>query len=231
MRIDKVHDFMDFIIDKQMQAYYSPPEKDSLLDRAQMTWYMELYGNPRQYQPGRYTPNMAYGVSQKINDSLSPFKVVATFTSDSSGVVTLPSNYIHLLALNTTESNADAGRNVLRPVQILNEDELIERLESQVCPVSLSDPIGIESSSKKILLYPEVAQVGKIYYMRKPVAPVYDFTQAGRVITYVNVTSTQMEWDEPNMNTIIAKALGYVGINLGAQDIIQLMELKDKQGV
>jgi len=100
---------MDFIIDKVAQAWYSPPELDDILERGQMAWFIELYGNPRQYQPGRYVPNMAYGVSQKINDSLTPFKMTAAFTSASDGLVTLPNDYLHLLSLNTNEVNADAG--------------------------------------------------------------------------------------------------------------------------
>lgn len=221
---------MDFIIDKQQQAWYSPTEKDDMLHRAQMSWFMELYGNPRTYQPGRYTPPIAYGVSQKINDSLSPFKKVAAFTSNSSGIITLPSDYIHLLALNTSEV-LPSGTVVKRPVQILNEDELITRLESQLCPVSVSDPIGIENSEKKIQLFPESTQTGKIYYMRMPVAPVYSYTQTGRVITYDNATSVQLEWDEPNVNTIMIKALSFIGINLQAMDLVQIMDIKDKQGV
>lgn len=231
MTIDKVHDDMDFIIDKYRQAWFSPPEKDAMLDRAQMTWFMELYGNPRQYQPGRFVPSMAYGVSQKISDSLSPFKKIAAFTSDVDGIVSLPVDYVHLLSLNTSEVNADAGRAVLRPVQILNEDEIIERLESQVCPVSVSDPIGIINGAKKIQLFPAAVQVGKIFYMRRPVAPVYGYTQVGRVITYDSLTSTQLEWDEPNINTVMIKALQFLGINLSSSDLVQILNEKDKSGV
>lgn len=222
---------MDFIIDKQVEAFYTPAEKDAMLDRAQMSFFMEMYGNPRQYQPSHYVPSVSYGVSQKINDCLSPFKMVASFTSDSGGVITLPNDYIHLLALNTNETSTDAGRTVFRPVQILNEDELISRLESQVCPVSLADPVGIENSSKKIQLFPLTQQVGTIYYLRKPVAPVFGFTQVGRVITYSPGTSTQLEWDEPSTNTIMIKALQFIGVNLQATDIVQYTESKDKQGV
>lgn len=231
MTIDKVHDFLDFIIDKKMQAWFAPPEKDDILDRAQMEWFVQLYGNPREYQAGRYVPNIAYGVSQRINDSLAPFKKNATFTSDSTGLITLPSDYLHLLSLNTNEVSADAGRTVYRPVQIINEDELIERLESQVCPVSLSDPIGIINSEKKIQLFPTSTQVGKIYYMRRPVVPVYGYTQTGRVITYDAGTSTQLEWDEVNINHIMVKALEYLGINLSANDLTTMMNEKDKTGV
>lgn len=221
---------MDFIIDKQQQAWYSPPEKDDMLDRAQMSYFMELYGNPRQYQPSRYVPSISYGVSQKINDSLSPFKVIAAFTADATGIITLPSNYVHLLALNTSEVLA-GGTVVLRPVQPLNEDELIERLESQLCPVSVSDPVCILNSEKKIQLFPEVAQVGKLYYLRKPAAPVFGYTQSGRVITYDPLTSTQLEWDDPSVNTIMLKALSFIGINLQANDLVQIMEAKEKMGV
>lgn len=222
---------MDLITDKQQQIFFSPPEKDNALDRAQMWWFMELYGNPRQYQPSRYAPSISYGVSQKINDSLSTFKKIASFTSAADGLITLPVDYVHLLALNTNEVSAEAGRTVYRPVQILNEDELVERLESQLCPVSVSDPIGIINSTLKIQLFPQVTQVGKLYYLRKPVAPVYGYTQTGRVITYDPLTSTQLEWDDPNVNQIMIKALEFLGMNMGETELVQMMDAKDKEGI
>lgn len=230
MTIDKVHDDILFIADKVQGSYFSHEEIDRVLDMAQRSWFMELYGNPKQYQPGRYTPSISYGVSQKINDSLAPFKKTASFTSDVTGVVTLPTDYLHLLSMHTLEMLSSTVYK--RPVRIINEDELVNRLNSQVCPVLSSDPIGILNATKLVQLFPDtLSQAGKIYYLRVPAVPEFGYIQSGVSITYDPTASTQLEWDDLNINQIINKALVLLGINLKDAEVIQLSMAQDNKGV
>lgn len=234
MTIKDTHDIILFYLDKEQNGYLSHEEIDSTLDRAQMVLFNQYFNNPRI--PAAAQPQV-YSENQRIHDSLAPFKDKFTFTGGGSpvgitsgGVISLPANFMHLLSLYTTVYSAGLGRNVYSSVQILNEEELIERLESQVIPVSADDPIGIMNKENKIQLFPESAQTGGLYFLRKPAKPNFVYTQSGRVITHNAGTSQDLEWKDSDVNNIIVIALQYLGINLGAQDVIQFAEAKSQQG-
>lgn len=232
MTIQDVHNIILFYIRKAQQDSITHAEIDALLDRAQMAQFNMYHSNPMIYTvPGR-KENFGYGDSQRMDDALSPFKKTYTFTTldTANGIITLPDDYMHLIALKTTRFNATLGRNVTIPVQVLAEDELIERLESQVLPVSLSDPICVMNAAKKIQLFPETPQTGMVYYFKRPKAPKFAYTQSGRVITYNSGSSDQLEWNEADVNNIISQALSYVGLNIQSQEVIAFAENKLRQG-
>lgn len=229
MNINDIHNVILFYINKEQQGFVTHEEIDEVLDRAQMTLFNQYHTNPKI--PAN-TQIELYGDSQRIDDALSPFKAKYTFNAGASpsGVITLPANYQHLIALYTTVYNSTLGRNVYSAVQVLAEDELIERLESQVIPISADDPVAIMNSNNLIQLFPEVASTGAVYYFKRPAVPVFGYTQSGRTITYNAGTSTQLEWRDQDINNIIVIALQYYGLNMKAQDIVQFGQVKEAQG-
>lgn len=229
MTIKDTHDIILYYLNKDQNSYVSHEEIDNVLDKAQLTLFNQYHTNPKL--PAQ-TQAATYGESQRIDDALSPFKAKMTFTTGTTanGIVSLPSDYMHLISLYTTAYNSDAGRNVYSAVQILAEDELIERLESQVIPVSADDPIGIMNTANKIQLFPEVPSSGGVYYFRRPVKPVYAYTQSGRTITYNSGSSVPLEWKDVDVNNIIVIALSYYGLSMNSADIVQFAELKTQQG-
>jgi hypothetical protein len=230
MTLEDIHKVILFYINKEQNAYVSHEEIDMVLDRAQMAQFNEYYSNPRLYRQDSALPPMGYGETQRINDALSPFKATYTFTTTSGGVLTLPSNYMYLISLYTTFYSNALAKNIYNAVQVLNEEELIPRLESQVIPVTIDDPICIMNSSNQIQLFPDnVVSTGKVFYFRRPNAPVYVYTPSGRTLIYSN-TSTQLEWREADINNIIVKALSYYGLSISSADVIQFAEGKNQQG-
>jgi hypothetical protein len=229
MNINDIHNNILIILDKEQQGFVTHDEIDRVLDISQMALFNTYFNNPKSAQQGQ-----TYWKSQRIDDSLSPFKEKFTFASggaiSSTGVITLPVNFMNLLSLYTTVYNSTLARNIYSAVQVLNEEELIERLESQVIPVTSDDPIAIMNKNNQIQLFPESAQSGGIYYLRRPVKPVFGYTQVGRVVTYNSGTSTQLEWKQDDINNIIVGALSYLGVNLSANDIVEFAELKNKDG-
>ena len=79
MTIKETHNFITFVLNKEVSGYVSPTDIDRALDRAQMSKFVELYGNPKGYQPGRPIPPIAYGMTQKIADDLRKFKKVESY--------------------------------------------------------------------------------------------------------------------------------------------------------
>lgn len=235
MDIKVVHDIILFYLNKAQNGYVTHEEIDEVLDKAQLVLFNQYHTNPK-------LPSQAqaalYGESQRIDDALSTFKAKYTFTpvSSPSGIITLPSNYLHLLSLYTTVYNSQLGRNIYSAVQVLSEEELIERLESQVIPVSLEDPIAIMNSQNLIQLFPEQGQTGGVYYLRRPATPKFAYTQSGRVITYIPpnpanpASSVNLEWRDFDVNNVISIALSYYGLNLSNQEVMQFAQIKQQEG-
>lgn len=233
MNIQDIHNVILFYLNKAQQGFITHAEIDQVLDRAQMALFNEYHANPKLYntrQAKGFAPG--YGDNQRMDDALSPFKKTYVFTNNDTpgGVITLPSDYMHLIALYTTQFVQALGRNVVNPVQVLNEEELIERLESQVIPVSYEDPICIMNAAKKIQLFPEQPQPGRVYYFKRPAVPLFAYTQSGRTITYNSGGSTQLEWNEADINNVIIKALSYYGLNLQSQEVVQFAQIKNQEG-
>ena len=232
MTIDKIHDVILFYINKAQQGFVTHEEIDNVLDRAQLATFQKYHANPRIYGTPREKASFGWGDSIRMDDSLAPFKAQYTFTTGDtpSGVITLPNNYMHMIAVSTTQYVSALGRNVTNAVQILNEEELVERLESQVLPVSLDEPICIMNSQRKIQLFPEQPQSGKVYYFKRPAAPKFAYTQSGRTVTYDPNTSVQLEWNPADINNIIVEALAYYGLNLNSAEVMQFAQAKISEG-
>lgn len=232
MNIKEIHDIILFYLNKAQQGFVSHEEIDAVLDRSQLAQFNLYHANPKVYTVPGEKGSFGWGDSQRMDDALAPFKKIYTFTNGDTpgGVITLPSDYMHMIAVSTTQYVNALGRNVTNPVQILNEEELVERLESQVLPVSLDEPICIMSAQKRIQLFPDQPQSGKVYYFKRPAVPKFAYTQSGRTITYDAGNSTQLEWNPADINNIIIQALAYFGLNLQSADVVQFSQLKSAEG-
>lgn len=220
MTLDVAYSYLNFEINKVFGTYYTPPEEDLIVDRAQMSLFNDYYDE--------------FGTSQRVNDSLAPFIRTFQFTNITSptGLITMPSDYQHLLSLYTIIQNGVTGLPQNRPVPLLNTDEKVARDNSQIYPPSLTDPYGVIVQDWNVQLYPAVPQAGVVYYLTRPQAPFFAYSVvSGRVIVYDPINSKQLEWADKDQNSIMIKALSTIGINVREQDIIQYAEMKSGQNL
>lgn len=220
MTLDVAYSYLNFEVNKVFGTYYTPPEMDLIVDRAQMSLFNDYYDE--------------FGTSQRLNDSLAPFKRSFQFTNISSptGLIEMPAEYQHLLSIYTIIQNTTTGQPQNRPVPLLNEDERIARDNSQIYPPSLTDPYGLIVQDWDVQLYPAVPQAGVVYYLTRPVAPHYVYSVvSGRVVVYDPINSVQLAWADKDIASILIKALSIVGINLREQDVIQYAEMKSGQNL
>lgn len=205
MDLNEQINILNFYIAKERGAYYTIPELENILDYGQMSVFDDLH--PK------------YATSQRIKDALSPFKSVYNFTTLTSGYVIVPDDdYIKFLDLQIYFNISD--RRVYYPVKLINEDERADRLNSQIDPVTSTSPIGEQTAAKTFRLYPTHAYNGNVTYLRRPVKPVFGYNViSGRVIVYDAGTSTQLEWGQDMINTILIKSLKLIGINIKEADV------------
>lgn len=172
-----------------------------------------------------------YARSQVIKDALVPFRATYDFTPANtiSGVVAIPSNRNFLSLLDIQISFPISNRTIYYSVQMINEDEKSDRLNSQVDPVTITSPIGEVLAPRFYRLYPAAGYTGTVTYFRRPAKPVFSYSViSDRVIVYNDALSTNLEWPEDWQNMVLIKALSSIGINLTSQEVSQYAELKSK---
>jgi len=224
MDLKEIYDFFDYVLNKERGVFINPGEKDIIFDRAQM-W---LYSSEFDY----------YAKSQELKDSLSPFTVKAPF-SVTDGLVVLPTDesvvpcYQHLLSMHVQYFDNTQQRIRYKTVKFLAEDEIAERLDSQILQPTITNPVGEQPSTGTFQLYPATSLAGYSYYLRKPAKPFYSYAGSPdeRTQTYNQSASTQLEWNASSINKIIIKALQFAGVNINDEMIIQFSELKNSQDV
>jgi hypothetical protein len=116
-------------------------------------------------------------------------------------------------------------------IKMSNEDEIADKLNSQINPPVETAPVGEQIKVGEIQLYPQVdTYEGFVQYMRRPKKPIYGYSVVGgRTIVYNPSQSIQLEWRDSDINTILLKALSSIGINLSDQEVSQFAEIKSQQ--
>jgi len=222
MDIGDLHDFIAFLENHQQVAFHSPGEIDNAIHRGSMDLFW-------QFAP-------VYGTSKEAKTALDPFTQTYQVTPANSpgGVVTLPSGLAFPSPLNyatLTSAMAVAYDNTLRKtvyfdIDMVNNDELAQRLMSQIKPVTADRPIAISQSNGVYQLYPQQPNTAMFTYLALPVKPVYGYTPGVRKPVYNPSLSTQLQWNEAYYTKIIELAVAYLGINLGDMTLTQFMTQK-----
>ena len=154
---------------------------------------------------------------------ITPIAIGATI------LVSIFKEYLDLLDV-TVKYTANS-RDTYYSVKMTNEDELADKLNSQINPPTVTAPVGIMYQRRSIQLFPSnTIYTGFVHYMRRPVKPVYGYSVVGgRSIVYDPASSVQLEWKDTDINFILLKALSSIGINLSDQEVSQFAEVKSQE--
>ncbi len=216
MDLNEIYELLNFYINKAQGGWYTPEELTMIVDRGQRTLFNTYYTK--------------YQTSQRLDDALAPFKAALTF-SHATGVITNPEDYQDMLAITTTVVD-DLNVTRTRPVEVIADDELAYRLNSQIDAPSEFTPVVVRVDNDTWQLYPKVQHAGTMVYLAVPRTPVFGYTlMSGRVIVYDPLTSVQLQWNDKDILSIILIALNGLGINLSEPDIIQWSEMKSQQNL
>lgn len=205
MNLQDVFNELNFYINQFTGSWFTIPELENLTDIGQMAVYSDF--KPK------------YAASQLVKDAMSPFRSSYNFTTQVSGYVIVPdTTYLDLLDIQIYFQISN--RTVYYPIQLVNEDERANKLNSQLNPVTVTSPIGEQTAPRTFRLYPASAYNGNVTYLRRPIKPVFGYSViSGRVIVYNPNTSTQLEWRDSEIDLIIIKAVKAAGYNLGAKEV------------
>ena len=220
MRIDTVHDYILFELDKASGGYVSHEEIDRVLHLRQMDEFSDLLP--------------VAGMTEQIHVDLLPFKKVIEYTADEYtaagdlktgplGVIVLPSDYEHLVHI-----RKERGR-----IEVLNDHEVGDRLDSEIITKACASRQGVGGINNEIpftsaylQLYPKVGLWLTVTYLRTPIQPAYTYTTVNRATIFNPALSVNLEWNDRATNRIITRTLSSLGVHLQASEITQFMESK-----
>lgn len=226
MTIDQVYKFVDFIIKKSNSGgYLTPDEFNLIINRAQIQYFNKLYGNQNDYRYDRPVPKIAYAITEKISNSLSPFLSDSTsLTIDGNGQVNIPSDLFQTVSIT---HNIDGIEYEITRVE---QDRVANNLSSYYDSPTSDYPIYSQLRTK-FQFYPKNLATASLFYLKKPTDMVWGYTMSGAIPVYDSATSVQPLWKDMDMNEIIYIALSYIGVNLKDPDVSQFAQLKTQTGL
>jgi hypothetical protein len=224
MTIDLCHKFLGFVVESEEAGYFNPERYDMALDSASME---------------KFTQDLpVYGTSEVMNESLSPFKRSLDITNATSpaGLITLEDRYEYLTNIMKVGYDNVLQKITYYGIDVINDDELPDRLRSQMIPVTVNKPVaqrlGNDAGKQLIQLYPKVPNAITINYLVRPNQPKFNYTQPdpdGIQVTYVAAGSTHLNWKEADIYKILFRALTILGVNLDNEKVVQYGQLMTAQ--
>jgi hypothetical protein len=226
MTIDQVYKFVDFIIKKSNSGgYLTPDEFNLIINRAQIQYFNKLYGNQNDYRYDRPVPKIAYAITEKISNSLSPFLSDSTaLVVDGNGQVNIPSDLFQTVSITHTIDGIEYE------ITRVEQDRIANNLSSYYDAPTSDFPIYSQLRTK-FQFYPKNLATASLFYLKKPTDMVWGYTTVSGRPVYNSGTSVQPLWKDMDMNEIIYIALSYIGVNLKDPDVSQFAQLKTQTGL
>lgn len=194
--IDLVHKIIREQIRKYRAAYKTPEEIDNALYRGLIDFYNGLFK------------------SKQNSQQLTRYLVEQTCNISSTNVFPLSSNFNRPVGIISTVSGQQYEGDVL------SENEWLDRKNSFIVPPTLQFPIARIVGSN-VEFYPSDAGNYKLVYYRSPVQPKFSYTISNnRDIIYTSVGSVDVDVNQPALNDVIVRAIGYLGVSLNDQGLL-----------
>lgn len=194
------------------------------------------YGLPQDYQPGRSDARVSYEKTQLITDSLLSQKIAPVdVTIDDKGRFEYPDDYVHYSSLLVKlplakDCDEDDIQFRIVPVEMVTDKERSNLL---------ADPIAFPNAKHPIATcYKEYVQVeglrsrkGEFSYLKYPEKPVLVYTlDAADNLTVDEANSTDIDLPRNLLREFVSGMLGYLGMNMNDQQLVEFSELKKVRG-
>ena len=190
--------------------------------------YFKLWcGLPEQWQPGQPITTRGFQIAEQNTEALKTFIYPLTNrVVDGSGQLNYPSGFVHLTQIGYY--NSTKARFV--PVEIIDHNQLFDRLDSDIIAPDLENPIMVYYNTY-MQFYPITLMNISMSHLRLPTTPVYGMTQTNGIDVYNSGTSTELEWPEQYHSDIVRMLLGYISPSAKDFNISAYTENKKKEGV
>jgi hypothetical protein len=223
---------IEFITNKDFAGNIVTPDKFQLLiATANIDHFRDKYGLPEEYAPGSPLPLERSDITRKNTDDLKALKVRLPNRTVTNGIISYPSDYVHLesIVYNYSKTINGVATSLPRPVEILREPEFASREGNYTKTPTTQNPCGIIRSDG-VHVRPITISACDFVYYKFPRTPIFSYIEGDGFITYNASTSVELEWPEDEKIVIMRRCLEYIGVNLREADIVNYANTKVKEG-
>ena len=217
LSVDDMYSIEKDVLNKNQNGYFSPARFNRLNNQAQFDYMDYLLGEFTKYQPGRPIPPVAWGMTARVRESLTPFILAPTTLSvnATTGAVVLPDDY--------EMWDAAYWGDTMNRVKFIQQGRLYSHLNSSINPIT-TNPVFM-SVKDELIVYPNSIGSIKLSYIRTPaqINWAYTLDSNGRPV-YDAANSTDPEWQRFDCIQVMVRALRIMGVNLSAAQVSQYAE-------
>mgnify|MGYP003132576551 CR=1 FL=1 len=235
--IDTLKQYVDYISNKEQSGNnYSPKQFNMLVSRSIDDIERWLIGLVSEYRPMQPLPSVAYDITQKVKDDLRFLKNTQVLSVDDSGFMTIPSDYVYLSSISyrRIENNAETGTPDVEPiaVEVMSDDNWTGRLNNAIKKPTHEFPVCNFYDKTKVLFSPQDLGSVTFTYLKKITTPVWGYTlDENDNPIFDPSSSVDIDLPEILLNDIARVIIGYMGINIREEQLIQYAELVKTKGI
>lgn len=226
MIINEIHSFVKFLKNQGQNIYHTPEEIDDAINRASLDLFRQEI--------------KVFEREQILTDTLRPFKAREVYSSAGS-LYDLPEDYImatnvsHMYSNTIERSEADASTfcdNSLngdtatastneKEIDIITDSDWVKRMDNLIVGPTEKSPIA-RIFNNNFEVKPNTV-IPILYYLKEPVKAkwAYTISEDGRSYIFDEGNSTDLEWTTISHSEIIEKSLGYLGVAVRDQVLMQ----------
>lgn len=196
----------------------STDEAETLINAQSQIMFAEKLGIPNEYARNVPLARRGVGVTRKVSQELRPFLKKAT-KAVTGGALTFTEDIGYLLSV---EPETISGRGV----DIIEPDELADRIGSEVVSPSVDDPVMLWETNTTAIIYPtSITQVTVRYYEFPNNAVIATTTNSTTLREEYDATnSTELQWNDEQKVELAYRILRDAGVNIERQDVVALGE-------
>lgn len=224
MNINEAYKIVSYLVDKYQGTYLSPDDFNMVINMAQRQFLTSLIDDSG-YPSNNPRPGTGQLSALTIGETVGTFMKETTL-SISSQLATMPADIYKMTSMKTTSNDH---------VRWVSDDRAASYINSAIDPPTLTEPIFyiVEGKYK---FYPASLTSAVLTYIKNPATMrwgngttlVYDSSVYNSVSNPNG--STQPEWSDADMNYIIYKAIGIIGINLKDGDLLRAAQMIKQEG-
>ena len=252
---DSLYKLFLYILNKTQTGNVFPIDQfGNIFNGAQLKFFKNKIGNPDLFKPGQPFSSQQDGLTEGIDNSLSPFHEYMTIAAgnplmvNDRGIAPKPQDFFKRLSISYWQYiNGIPPR--LRPISVVSDDDWNNSISSKLSPPSMKSPIA-NIGNKIIRFYPIKSCAVDFTYRRLPIPPVYDYyidpllgivylpenttytLQTGQIYSdgktiSGNVTSktVELEWQDNDKMDILSIVLSFQSINLRDKSVEEYSQM------
>lgn len=221
MTINEVYKLVSYLVDKYQGTYLAPDEFNQVINMAQRQYLSFLTDDTGS--PSRNPKNpVGMSTSAVLGETLSGFMVETTLTITSQ-LAAKPNNLFKTVALRTTDDNY--------AVRYISEDRVASFIGNAIDAPTLTEPVYFELGSN-YKFYPSTLASAKLTYIKEPQTLFWAYTGnlSYDAANSVPANNVDLEWGDVDVNEIIYRAIGIIGINLKDGDLVRASMMVKNDG-